>query len=974
MAAHRQHDWLRHGNAPSTSSFFCVTPLVQPELPDRTSRSFAFGPFLLVPGRSLLLQGGVPVRIGGSAVRILTALVERAGEVVSKRALMGRIGPATVTDDCTLKVNMAALRRALGDEPGVTRYIAPVRGGGYRFVAPVRAGSPFAQGEPPTRQTPPGHNLPLTRTSIFGRADEIDLLRRDLDETRLVSIVGGGGVGKTTVALAVAEQAIDGYRDGVWLVEMARIRDPDLVPNAIAMAVGLAANFADMLPAVCDHLRNREMLLVLDSCEHVAAATARCVTRVLANTQGVRLVVTSRSPLWLGGERVRWLPGLGLPVFSGDLKADEALLFPAIRLFVDRAAQALESFELSDADAPAVAEICKALDGLPLAVELAATRIDAFGPDDLLVQLVGSDGPQRTFVLPTLLDWTDDLLPARQATLLHTISVFAGNFDVEAASAVSGLAPAEAARALGALVKKSLLVADVDGENLVYRLLESVRDHGQRRLHASGEAPATRQRHAAYVCAVLERATAEWVWRPAGEWSARYGRLLDDLREAIASFENGGPHGSLRVRLSVAGLRLWDHFSLTEEARRQVSHAIDDVDAAGLSGSDEEMQLGAWLAGAMMFTCGFVPQAMVVMQRALQIANRIGSTEDRLRCLRMIGLYELSTGAHEAGRRTLEAFAFLAAAQDPSALPESETNLALAALFLGHLPSARRRLERVLAGDLHVLADSHSRPFLTDGAVDAECVLSQPLWLTGSPDAAMRTAATAILRAPDTKRPLALNNALSHACPVFYWSGHFETCHRYVEMLDAHVGRHGFLFQRPVVLFYRAALACAQREVPSEEAICALEQSIAEFHAVHHLARLPYHLCVLAECLAKRGRLADAETTIRAALERARATRERWCVPELMRVQATILNALGQTPEAEQRLLESMSLAREIGALAWQLRTGNDLAQLWRSQARAREAHELLRRVHGRFLEGFGTRDLVTAACILASLQGPTRA
>ncbi|MDM0123296.1 ATP-binding protein [Variovorax arabinosiphilus] len=943
---------------------------MQAELPDRKSQSFAFGPFLLVPGRSLLLQGGVPVRIGGSAVRILTVLVERAGEVVNKRALMDCVWPGTMTDECHLKVNMAALRRALGDEPGVTRYIAPVRGGSYRFVAPVRAGSPFALEEPPTCETPPSHNLPLARTRIFGRADEIDLLRRDLDEARLVSIVGCGGAGKTTVALAVAEQAIDAYRDGVWLVEMALIRDPDLVASAIAMTVGLAANFADMLPAVCDHLRDREMLLVLDNCEHVAAATARCVARLLANTTGVRLLVTSRTPLWLGGERVRWLPGLGLPVFSGDMNADEALLFPAIQLFVDRAANALESFELCDADAPTVAEICKVLDGLPLAVELAATRIDSFGPDDLLRQLAGSEGPQRQCVLPKMLDWSDELLATRHATLLRTVSVFAGTFDVEDASAVSGLPQVEAARALAALLAKSLIVADVDGENLVYRLLDTVRDHGLRRLHASGEALATRQRHAEHVCTVLKRATAEWAWRPAGEWGSRYGRFLYDLREALASFEKDGAHGSLRVRLSVAGLRLWDHFSHTEECRRQVSHAIDHVDAAGLSGSVDEMQLCAWLAGATMFTRGFVPQAMVVLRRALQIANRIGSADYRLRCLRMIGIYELSTGEHEAGRRTLEAFAFLAAMQDASALPESETNLALAELFLGHLSSARQRLERVLAGDLHALVHSHSVPFSTDCTVDAECVLSQPLWLTGSPDAAMRAAATAIHRAPDGKFPLSSSNALSNACSVFYWSGHFETCHRYVEMLDAHVGRHGFLFRRPVVMFYRAALACAQSEVPSEGAISALEQSIAEFHAVHHLARLPYHLCVLAEFLAKRGRLADAETTIRAALERASATRERWCVPELMRVQATILNAAGQTHEADKRLLESMSLAREIGALSWQLRTGNDLAQSWRSQARGRDAREILLRVHGRFLEGFGTRDLVTAACVLASLQG----
>ena len=935
---------------------------------DRESRSMAFGPFVLVPARSLLLRDGVAVRIENRAVHLLSALVERAGEVVERRALMDRLWAGAMSGEVHLKVHMAALRRALGDEPGMARYIITVPGEGYQFVAPVRA----AHHVVPTTAALLRHNLPWATTTTLGRADEVELVRRDLDETRLVSIVGCDGVGKTAVALAVAEHAIDAYEDGVWLVELALIHDPEQVPNAVAMAVGLAANFVDMLTAVCDHLHDREVLLVLDGCEHVAAGTARCVARLLANTPNVHCLVTSRTPLLLGGERIRWLPGLGLPVFSDQLKPEEALLFPSVQLFLDRATDTFDSFELNSANASVVADICRVLDGLPLAIELAATRIDAFGPDELLRQLVRGDAPQPPEPLARALAWSYGLLPVGQARLLRAVSVFAGRFDAEGASAVSGLSQVEAAAALARLLATSLLVAEADGDDLVYRLSNTVRHHGLNRLHASGEAPAARQRHAAYVCEVLDRATAEWTWWPSAQWGARYGRFLHDLREALASIERGTLHESLRIRLSVAGLRLWDHFSHTEECRRQVSRSLDETKASGRAGSADEMRLGEWLAGAMMFTRGFVPQAMVILRRALRIANRIDSTEDRLRCLRMIGIFELSTAQHEAGRRTLEAFASLAASRDASAVPESETNLALAELFLGRLPSARGRLEHALAADARAMTRSHSIPFPTDCAVDAECLLSHPLWLTGSPDAAMRTAGAAIDRAPRSKLPLSLNNALSNACPVFYLSGHFEACQRYVDMLDAHVARHGFLFRRPVVMFYRAALVCAQCDVPSEEALSALEQSIAEFHVVHHLARLPYYLCVLAEFLARRGRMADAETTIRAALERAGATHEHWCMPELMRVQAGILSTLGRTDEAEQRLLGSMSLARNIGALSWQLRAANDLAQLWRSQARAREARQLLRPIHDQFLEGFGTRDLVMAACILASLPDDT--
>lgn len=908
--------------------------------PDGESRYIAFGPFLLWPGRSQLLEGGVPARVGDRALRILTALVERAGETVSKRELMAWLWPGSMTAECNLKLNMGALRRVLGDDPGTARYIATVSEVGYRFVAPVRIGRVEGPASWRATDAAPSHNLPFARTRIFGRADEIDLVRRDLDETRLVSIVGSSGVGKTTLALAVAEQAIGSLKDGVWLVEMAPIDDPDLVPSAIAMAIGLAANAADLLAALCDHLRGRNTLLVLDGCDHVASAAARCVAGLLANTQGVRLLVTSREPLLLGGEQIRWLPGLGSPASSAQLSADEAHLFPAIQLFVDRATDTVESFALSDADAPAVADICRRLEGHALALALTASRIDAFGVDDLLQQLAERVGT-RSRILPETLAWTCELLLPHQRRLLCAVSVFPGIFDVEGAAAVSGLPLIETASALSELLARSLLAVDIDGAVLTYHLLEITRRHCLERLHTSGGASDARRRHAVHVCAVLERATAEWAWRRAGAWGARYGRFVHDLRAALASCGVDATGRPLRIRLSVAGLRLWDHFALTEECRRQVSQAIDDIDAAGLAGSADEMQLKAWLAGAMVVTRGFIPPAMAAMRRALEIANRVGNTGCRLHCLRMIGRYELATGEHEAGRRTLGAFAFLAAAHDPSAVTEGEAQLATAEFLLGHQSSSARQ---------------H---------------LPQPLWLTGSPDTAMRVAAAAAHRPSDNEHHLSMNDALSHACQVFYWSGRTAACRRYVGMLDAHVTRHGFLFRRPVAMFYRAALACARGEAPSDAALCALEQAIAEFHAFHLLAQLPYHLCVLAEGQAKCGRLADAETTIGAALKRASATQERWCVPELLRVQAAIRTATGQIDEAEALLRESMAMAKHIGAMSWRLRAANDLAQLWRAGARAREARELLHPVYNEFLEGFGTRDLVRTACLLASLPSP---
>jgi predicted ATPase/DNA-binding winged helix-turn-helix (wHTH) protein len=949
------------------------------DLAERAPRSFAFGPFVLVPERQLLLQGEAPVRIGGRALDILTALVERPGELVSKRELMARAWPNIIVDESNLKVNMAALRRAIGDGPGASQYIATVTGRGYRFIARVQTNGSASLSVPPSAVVGRSHNLPTGTTRIFGRAEAIDLICRDLEGSRHVSIVGAGGIGKTTVALAVAERAIELFRDGVWLVDLALLKDPSLAPNAIATATGLAAHSADMLATVCEFLRDREMLIVLDSCEHIIDAAASCADRILADAAGVKLLTTSREPLLLKGERVRRLPGLGTPPSSSQLNAEDALAFPAIQLFVDRATDRLESFKLSDAEASTVGDICRRLDGLALAIELAATRIEAFGVNGLLKQLddrfhllVGRRaGPERHRTLIATLEWSYGLLSAGEAAVLRAVSVFAGVFDVDGASAVSNVAPAEVVESLAQLAAKSLLATDIDADGIAYRLLETTRSYCLERLQASGEDQEVRRRHAEHICAVLDQAASEWTQRPAHEWGAAYRGVLDDLRGALAWTGQDAANRSLLIRLTVAGSLLWNHFSLTEECRVHAAQAVKELDAAELAGTAFEMRLQVSLAGATIFVRGIMPEVLVALRRALGIAVQIGDTDYRLRCLRMIGVYELFTGNHDAGIRTLETFASVAAAEDPSALPEGETHLGIAELFIGRPQSARRRLERLYEHDLQDFNDSRFVRFLYARNVDIGNVLSNAQWLTGSPDTAVRTAAATVEQALKTKHELSLSNALAvAACPVSFLSGRYDECGRYVTMLGDLVARHGIVTWRPVTIFYRGALACAQNEALAE-GIDDLQRAIAEFRAINHLARMPYYLSAVANALARRGSFGDAETTIRAALNIARAQNEGWYLPEIVRIQASILTAQGRTDEAEALLVESMALAQQTGALSWRLRSASDLAKLWRAWSRGDDARKMLLPIYSEFSEGFATRDLVVAADLLASLARP---
>ena len=337
----------------------------------------------------------------------------------------------------------------------------------------------------------------------------------------------------------------------------------------------------------------------------------------------------------------------------------------------------------------------------------------------------------------------------------------------------------------------------------------------------------------------------------------------------------------------------------------------------------------------------------------------------------MIAAYELFTGEHDAAIRTLETFVSVAATADPSALPDGQTHLGILEIYVGRLQSSRQRLERLYKHDLQDLKDSRFARFLYVRNVDIGNVLSWAQWLTGSPDTSARTAEATVEQALKTKHELSLSNALAvAACPAFFLSGRYQECGRYVAMLDEQVMRHGIAIWRPTALFYRAALAYTQGDA-SSGTIDDLERAIEEFRNVNYLARMPYYLSVLADALIHCGRLGEAETTIRTALDRAHAQNERWCVPELLRIRAAILAASDRPGEAEAALVESMASALEIGALSWRLRAANDLAKLWRARSRTDDARKMLLPIYNEFTEGFATRDLVVAADLLASLARP---
>jgi predicted ATPase/DNA-binding winged helix-turn-helix (wHTH) protein len=461
-------------------------------IPRAAGDNLKFGRFTLLPAQRLLLEDTIKVPLGARALDILIALAARPDEVVTKQELIARVWPDTFVEAVSLRVHMTALRKALHDGDG--RLICTVPGRGYRLVTkPARSMEP----PPPTAlSAPPVRMLPVAATKLIGRAAFVDDVVSQLPERRLMTIVGPGGIGKTRVAIASADALAASYRDGVGFVDLTRVTHPTAVAAALAGVLGVAISSRDPIRDLMSHLRDREMLLVIDNCEHVIDAAAELVEAISAGAQGVHILATSREALRVSDEWVRILPPLPSPLETRDLTAAEALKYPAVRLFVERAAAVQEGFKLSDADAPAVGEICRRLDGVALAIELAAASLDVFGIAWLAAHLderlcILKRGRRtaaaRHQTLVAMLDWSYELLSEQERAMLHRVARFGGEFTLSAAidvAASDGIRDIQAIDAVGGLVSKSLATAYTSGSVTRYRLPETTRVYAGAKLKA----------------------------------------------------------------------------------------------------------------------------------------------------------------------------------------------------------------------------------------------------------------------------------------------------------------------------------------------------------------------------------------------------------------------------------------------------------------------------------------------------------
>ncbi|MEA2788429.1 MAG: hypothetical protein QOG73_835, partial [Acetobacteraceae bacterium] len=783
---------------------------------------------------------------------------------------------------------------------------------------------------------------------------------------------------------AVGRQLQPQFPDGVWLAEFSPLADANLIPATVAAAIGLQLGAGEISPQrVSQALADRHLLLILDTCEHVIEAATAMAEALLQAAAGVRITTTSREPLRAEGEQIYPVPPLAVPVVEGE----DPWQFGAVMLFAARSRASGARVGEDQHAARVIANICRQLDGIPLALELAAARAATLGVEVLAAGLEDRFGMLtrgRRLALPrhqtlrATLDWSHELLTEPERVVLRRLAVFAGHFNLVAARAVVAspeISASEVLDRLSDLVAKSLVVAEVEGSPARYRLPDTTRAYALEKLDESGERERLLRSHAEYYRHLFERAEIEWETRPPVEWLHDYGWCIDNLRAALDWVFSPKGDALIGIALTAAAVPLWMHLSLFDECRSRAAQALAACKIGDGGDPRREMKLYTALAtssywGSAGFAQVVVRKLGALWTKALEIAESLDDVDYQLRPLWGLYVFHLRTGDSQLALEMAQRFCTLAAKQrrrNDELI--GERLMGVVQHSRGDQASARRHTEHMLANFVRSDQRSHELiRFQLDHRVAARMYLARILWLQGFPDEAMRTADDAVDEAREINHAVSLCYALAFAaCPIMLWVGDLAAAERYITMLLDHSAQDALPSWGALSRLLQGVLVTRRGDLGP--GLRQLRGALDEFGGP--LVAMMF-LNELAAGFARAGQIADGLAAAEQAIERAERTKARWLFPESLRIKGELLllqAATGAAAAAEDHFRQALDWARRQGALSLELRAATSLAPLLRDQGSSAEAKAVLQPVYDRFTEGFDTADLKAAKTLLDALK-----
>jgi predicted ATPase/DNA-binding winged helix-turn-helix (wHTH) protein len=938
-------------------------------------------------GRRELRSSGIPVPLGGRAFEVVTVLVQSASEFVTKDDLMDRVWPGATVGEGTIHVHISAVRKALGADRAMLKTGS---GRGYRLLGswtPQQRNPTAAlvySSPPRTSEAPPPNNFPPLITRLVGRASAAQFVRDLVSAYRVVTLTGPGGIGKTALAVKAVRYLLPDFEDGGWLVELASLSDPGLVPSTVASTLGLKVTGEISPESVARAVGGRHLLLVLDNCEHVIDAVANLAETLTRLCPRTTIVATSREVLRIDGESVYRVPPLEVPAV-GQAAPDYILQYSAVELFVARTKALNAGFSPTTEDLASIAAICRHLDGMPLAIELAAASAAALGIAQVsaglrdrfaLLTRGRRTALPRQRTLRATLDWSHELLPEAERRLLRRLAVFAGGFTVDAAAAVmadAGLDAATVADCIANLVTKSLIALDQTPGVTRWYLLETIRAYAIEKLAEHAEAGIAAEHHALYFRNLFTPAPSGSILGSSTDDLARRVREIDNVRAALDwSFSPAGDM-AIGIDLTAVYTPVWQHLSLMIECRERCERALLGLEPHVSANMRTRMELQMALGAAIFITMGSPEQAKTLLTEALETADALNDLHAQVRALSTLLSIHYFRGEYAMAQTAAERIEQVAhRIGDPIYLRFAYQPLGTTLIPRGRPREAQQYLERVLRFPAAPGDRRDATYYNSNDRALTRAMLARALWMQGFADQALTEARLSLEELQGTDHSLQLCRILHHGiCRIATMTGDFTTADREIARLIGAAIDLNAHFWEIVGHLLKGQLLVERSEFA--QGLLALRD------AFETCERTGWHISysefkgTLALGLAGIGRLDEALVALDEAMaaDREGADGHGWYAPELLRIKGEVLLQQAtdrSTLAAEDCFDQAAQMAREQGALFWELRIALSVARLRVSQGRHHEARAPLASVYDRFTEGFTTADMQAARTLLEEL------